>query len=324
MKIGYLLQAGVPEIRARYLSGAANHVRQTFNELSNLGHHLCLLANFDGQIWKSIDLKQFEPVPVRWLDQGGFRKFEKIIRRIQADLRLPYLALFESLKFAQVCRQELSNFDLFYERMGWMGYGGGMASRLLGIPLIFEVNGDHLSEMEMLGVAPKGLQRYLSIALMKRAVRRTTHVVATGEGWRQQFINQWKYPSHKITVIENGSEVVNLLARDQLRSFQPHDKLTDPTIIYIGGFEPWHGVTILIRAFAKLIAEKDLAQLVLMGTGSELANIEQLIHNCALEEYVTLTGQLSVEQSAGYLAMSDIGVSPYCGRVEYSGLKLLD
>jgi len=39
---------------------------------------------------------------------------------------------------------------------------------------------------------------------------------------------------------------------------------------------------------------------------------------------ILLTGQLPIDQLAKCLALSDIGVSPYCGRVEYSGLKLLD
>jgi glycosyltransferase involved in cell wall biosynthesis len=39
---------------------------------------------------------------------------------------------------------------------------------------------------------------------------------------------------------------------------------------------------------------------------------------------VTLHGFLRIEQAAPILGRSEIGLSPYCGRVEYSGLKLLD
>jgi hypothetical protein len=38
MKIGYLMQAGVPDIRGLPLSGPANHVKYIFEELRNLGH----------------------------------------------------------------------------------------------------------------------------------------------------------------------------------------------------------------------------------------------------------------------------------------------
>ena len=33
IKIGYLLQAGVPDVRQRPFSGAANHVREVIKEL---------------------------------------------------------------------------------------------------------------------------------------------------------------------------------------------------------------------------------------------------------------------------------------------------
>ena len=325
MKIGYFMQAGVPDIRQKPLSGPAIHVKHVFDELINLGHQLRLLAVIKGRIWKSDDLESFEPVTVKRIDKGLFRQFEKVIRRIQFELKLPYAALFESVRFAQACRQELAGYDLFYERMGWMGYGGAIASRWLGIPLILEVNGDHLSEMEMLGNAPQGMQRWLSTMITQVAVRQAAGVVATGEGWRNKFIERWDIEPAKVTVVDNGSALVDLLQREQLRSFlQTGGRNEAVNVVYVGAFEPWHGIPILLKAVAKVIAQDMLLQVVLIGSGSELDRIKKLIGDLKLEEIVTLTGQLGAQQYALYLAEADIGVSPYCGRYEYSGLKLLD
>lgn len=325
MKIGYLMQAGVPDVRQRPLSGPAIHVKHVFDELVRLGHHVRLLGVLDGRIWKSDDLEHFEPVIVRWVDKGGFRLFERGVRRIQFELKLPYAALFESLRFAQACRQELAAYDLFYERMGWVGYGGALAARWLESPLILEVNGDHLTEMEMQGTAPQGVQRRLSTFLMKQAVIRSSHAIATGEGWRRRYIERWGVDSKKVTVVENGSELVDLLSRNQLRSFHPDPNLDGvTTIAYSGAFDPWQGVTILIRAVARVVARGMPARLLLIGSGREVQTAEQLVHELHLEQFVTFTGRLAPPQYAESLAQADIGVSPYCGRVEYSGLKLLD
>lgn len=324
MKIAYLMQAGAPDVRQQPLSGPANHVKHVFEELHRLGHQVRLLAYLDGRIWKSDDLETYDPVFIHRLDRGLLRLFERGVRRIQSELRLPYAALFESLRFAQACRQELSEFDLFFERMGWMGYGGGLASRWLGIPLVLEVNGDHLTEMEMLGVAPQGMQRKLSTKLTRTTVVQAACVVATGEGWRQRFIDRWRIEPAKVVVIENGSEVVSLLRREQLRSFSEDDPAGTMTVVYIGAFEPWHGVTVWLRAMALTRAEGVPIKSVLIGAGSELERIKQLIGELNLDRRVMLTGQLAAPQFAPYLAGADIGVSPYCGRVEYSGLKLLD
>ena len=39
---------------------------------------------------------------------------------------------------------------------------------------------------------------------------------------------------------------------------------------------------------------------------------------------MTFTGRLGVNEYASYLAEADVGVSPYCGWEEYSGLKIFD
>jgi hypothetical protein len=117
MKIGYLLQAGVPDIRQSPLTGPANHVKQIIQELRNMGHQVCLLACLDNKIWKSDDLEEFIEVPVLWMDKGPLRLIERIFRRIQFTLKLPYAALFDSERFAQACKQGLADYDIFYERI---------------------------------------------------------------------------------------------------------------------------------------------------------------------------------------------------------------
>ena len=102
------MQAGVPDVRTQSLSGPASHVIQVIRNFQELGHQVCLVANFGGQIWKSNDFEVFEPITVRWIDNVIFQRFESVVRRLQSELRLPYAALFESIRFAQACCQELS------------------------------------------------------------------------------------------------------------------------------------------------------------------------------------------------------------------------
>lgn len=325
MKIGYLMQTGVPDIRSDHPSGPAIHVKRVIEELGKLGHQVRLLAALDHRMWKSDNLVDFLPITVPSIDMGILHLLERGVRRIQYELQLPYAALFESIRFALACRQELAGYDLFYERMGWFGYGGGLAAHWLGIPLILEVNGDPLGEMEMLGVAPQGTQRWLSTFLMKRAVKMASHAVASGEGWRSRYSERWGEDFEKVTVAGSGSELVNLLERDQLRSFRSSSSSGDATtIVYLGGFDPWQGVTVLIRAVARVIANGTPVHLLMIGSGSGVKTAEQLVNELDLAKHVTFTGQLVPQQYADCLAQVDIGVSPYCGWPEYFGLKLLD
>ncbi|HEX9077056.1 MAG TPA: glycosyltransferase family 4 protein [Anaerolineae bacterium] len=325
MKIGYLMQAGVPDVRQDPFSGPSVHVRQVITELEKLGHTVRLLACLDGRrIWRSDDLVNFDPVPLPLLDRGPFRWFERVARRFQYELRLPYLALFDGVRFAYACRKELAGYDLFYERMGWMGYGGVIAARWLGIPHILEINGEYLRELKMRGMSPKGLQRWFSVRLIKASIKLTTHIVAAGDGLRNATIDVWHADPAKVAVVENGTQLVSLLGRTQLRSFQSRGDKDVPTLVFLGGFDPWQGVTTLIRATARAIGLGMPLKLLLIGSGPGLTAAQELVRDLGIGDQVTFTGQLGPQDVAAYLARADIGLSPYCGRTEYSGLKLFD
>lgn len=324
MKIGYLMQAGAADMMASPLSGPANHVQHVCQELVALGHSVEILLNLHGRLWHSSDLQEYRPVHVSWLERGPWRFGQGVARRVQGSLHMPYAAFFEAVHFATACRQLLGDCDLFLERMGWMGYGGSLAAQWLNIPICLEVNGDHLDEMTLLGVAPQGGQKWLSLQIMRWTTSRAAHVITTGDGWRQRFLERWPVAAQKVTAVENGSEVVDLLQRNDLRVFNPLVSSQPVRLIYVGGFESWHGILNLLHAMAAAVAQGAHVQLDLIGSGPEEATIEATIQELALTEQVTLPGFVDMRRLSTYLAQADIGLCPYCGRVEYSGLKLLD
>src|SRR3990172_1698420 len=180
-----------PEIRRPPYDGPASHVREVVSELKRRGHEVRVLARIGETLWVSTDLGPFQPVVVRRLEVGPRRWAEKAVRRMQRQLRLPYLNWFESERFAGACAQELSGCDVIYERFSWVGYGGRLAARRMGRPLMIEYNGDPLHDLEAKGIAPSGLQRRLSVGLTRAALHSAAHIVASGEGWRRRAIDRW-------------------------------------------------------------------------------------------------------------------------------------
>lgn len=324
MKIGYLIQQEI-DIRTPPFDGPATHVREVVRGLTSRGHLVRVLFRLNGRIWSTDDLQRFEPVAVPLLDKGPLRLVERAIRRVQYELRLPYAAWFESLRFALACRRCLTGFDLLLERMSWVSYGGALAGWWLRIPLVLENNGDPLDDLEAKGIAPRGMQLALSIFLMDRMVRRAAHVTTSGDGWRQRFLERWQTPPGSVTTVENGTTLVERLSRRELRSFQP-----DPpprvraTVVYVGGFQPWQGVPILLRALKIALDREATLRLVLIGSGPDLEAARRQVGALGLEELVTFTGRLQPEDYAPLLAAADIAAAPYCGWPESSGLKLFD
>jgi glycosyltransferase involved in cell wall biosynthesis len=324
VKIGYLMQLGA-EIRQPPFNGPANHIRHVVAALEARGHQVFVLFRIQDQIWLAESLDKYHLITVPQMDRGLFRLFERTIRRIQSVLALPYLNLFDSLRFAAACRQNLAGIDLFYERTSWMGFGGALASRQTGIPLVLEDNGDHLDDLEAKGIAPQGLQRQLSLWLMRWAVSQAQYVISSGQGWRQRFIERWKYPANRTTVVENGTDLVRMLQRVDLKNFRDPSNDENPLqIVYLGGFYPWHGVPILLKAFARARQQQANLKLLLIGAGEGLAEAQTLAQQLQIKADVTFAGHQPQEAYASMLADADVGTSPYCGWPEYSGLKIFD
>jgi glycosyltransferase involved in cell wall biosynthesis len=167
-------------------------------------------------------------------------------------------------------------------------------------------------------------QQRLSCFVMKKMAKYPTHVVATGEGWRGKFIDRWEIDPSRITVIENGSSIVDILKVEDLRNFKPYNPGEVMQIVYCGGFEAWYGLPVLVRAVRRAVDAGCNLHVDLIGSGPEKDQILDLVRSLDLEIYFTFSGQLELEQLACRLSQAHVGVAPYCNRVEYSGLKLLD
>lgn len=323
MKIGYLMEKG-EEIRRPPYNGPANHVRHVVQELCKRGHTVRLLARLERRLWVSDDLTEFRPVFVPSIDRGWLRFIERSVRSTQAALHLPFLGWFEDLRFARACRQELVDCDVFLERMSWIMGGGVRAARQLGIPLALEYNGDPLADLVAKGTAPAGLQLRISTTKMRSIIQSAAHVIATGDGWRQECIEKWGAAPENVTTVENGTDLVQRLRRTDLRSFQEDPPDQAPMLVFLGGFYAWHGVPVLLEAFSAALRQFPAARLLLIGAGRGEADARQQVQELDISENVSFLGQMAMEAVAPLLASADIAVSPYCGRPEFDGLKIYD
>lgn len=321
MKIAYVNQLGA-DIRTPPFNGPANHIRQVVSGLMDLGHQITVMIGLDSVNWITDDLENFQIVsPPKQTNLI----LEKGIRRFQHDLHIPYTAWFDNQKFSQVCQSEFSGFDIILERISWMGYGAAIAAKKMGIPLVVEYNGDPLHDLDAKNQAPTGLQRRIAINRYQFVLKSASKIIASGTGWRKNLIEKWHISPEKITTIENGTTLVDLLKRKDLKSFMNNENQPgEITIVYLGGFYPWHGTDFLLKAVKTNLKQFPHIKLIMIGAGDGYQETQNLAKQLNLEKSVLFTGQLISQDLAPILANADIAVSPYCGWVEYSGLKLFD
>ena len=122
-----------------------------------------------------------------------FKRFESGVRRLQSELHLPYLALFDSYRMAEAGSINLKGFDLIHERFNLLALGGAWASRKLGIPFVLEVNADLLEQRKFKGIPERGLRRLFAIWATRMCFRTAAKIICISAGPQGPLEQQMEY-----------------------------------------------------------------------------------------------------------------------------------
>jgi glycosyltransferase involved in cell wall biosynthesis len=261
-------------------------------------------------------------------DSLGFKLFESPIRRLQSEMRLPYISMFDSLRYADAAVRLLKGYTILYERHGYMGYGGVITARRLGIPLVLELNGNILKEIDEIGVQMSPIQRKIGRWITRYTFWAANHVVVVSDALKHHLVEDLQIPAEKVSVVLNGVDL-ELFSQphDAQQTRQKYKLGSGPVITFVGSFQPWHGVEYLVSSF-KLVQEQcSDAQLVLVGDGAARDPIVAQLTQLGLQNKTILTGRLPQDQVAAVVQAADVLVAPYGfkhGDIVGTPLKILE
>src|SRR5690606_13714515 len=98
------------------------------------------------------------------------------------------------------------------------------------------------------------------------------------------------------------------------------------TVGFVGTLKPWHGVSLLLEAFARLAADFAGVRLLIVGDGPERAALDQQAAALGIASLTEFTGAVDPELIPALLAEMDVAVAPY-PRLDdfyFSPLKVLE
>ena len=312
MKIGYLMQEGVPDLDV--VSGAQLHVQAVITGLQKRGHQVrTFLPRAKRPVWSDdLNQAQWQPTQYTFSESPWFRLVERPLRRMQAELRLPYFNLFESLRFSDAAGQALAHCDLIFERFGFMGFAGALTARRLNIPHILEVNGDVPKEVEVLGVKMSAAQRATSLQVVRRTFAAATGIVCVAPMLKQNLVKEMQLDPDKIEVILNGADTELFAApKDQMAIREKFGIASRPTITFVGTFQPWHGINLLLDSFVGVQKKNSNVQMLLVGEGGGRAEAKQRVEREGWDNAVQFLGRLENRAVADILAITDVAVIPF-------------
>jgi len=310
LRIGYVMQNGAPDLAT--ISGPQLHVTAVIRGLQRRGHQVRTIAIQNDRLQWTDDLQTWHPADYGRSRAHVVRVVESALRRLQSELRLPFLNLFDSIHYADACVQLLEGTHLLYERHGYLGYGGLLAARRMKIPLFLELNGNIVKEIDEMAVPMSSTQRAIGRGITAWTLRKADRVVAVSNALKEEIVRNLRVPSENVSVVLNGVDLELFSREGDPASARGRYALGDgPLVVFVGTFQPWHGVEVLVSAFSSVVSRFPLARLVLVGDGAGRDAIVERVRQSGIESRAILTGRLPQSEVAGIVQAADVAVAPY-------------
>ncbi len=287
MRIAYVCaDPGVPVFGTK---GCSIHVQEVIRCLYQMGHAVELFA----PRWEGTRPAGLDSVRVHRLPMSD--SWEAAAREQGA------LACNASLRSAL---EVLGPFDLVYERYSLWSYAAMEFARTEGIPSVLEVNAPLIDEQAKHRTL---VDRPSAEEVARRVFESASVLVAVSEEV-SAYLRRFSTAADRVHVVPNGVNTERF--RPGLPPLLPRDPATF-TIGFVGSLKPWHGLSVLVEAFALLQAAYPHVRLVIVGEGPERARVLEGLDARGLSGTYHLTGAIPPDEVPRMLASFDAAVAPY-------------
>ena len=267
--------------------GASIHVQNIIRAFIRAGHRVTLFANrIDGTPPPGLETVHLVPLPAP--PKGDNETRARAI-----------LAAHDTITAAIAAH---APYDLLYERYSLWSDIGMRYAEAAGIPSVLEVNAPLIDEQRTHRelVLPAEAE-----TIAKSAFSRARELIAVSPGVAA-YLKNW--PHRRITTLANGVEPQTFAAALPIRAARRDG---ETRIGFLGTLKPWHGLPLLVEAFARVHAEYPTARLHIIGDGPGRADLETDLAARGLTPYAHISGSIAAADVPAALGQIDIATAPY-------------
>lgn len=202
--------------------------------------------------------------------------------------------------------------DFIYERYSLFNLTGVVVARLVGIPIVLEVNSPFaLEQSRDRDIRLTGFARWMERTICNMATR--VVVVSTPLA---RMMTGAGVDASRIDVMPNGVNLDHFQPSPASAQLREQLGLNDVTVIgFVGWFRKWHGLETLLDAF-RMSGLCGQAKVLLIGDGQAMRDLKAFVAANDLENDVVFTGPLPHAEVPPYIDLIDIAVQPaaneYC------------
>lgn len=319
MQIAYICaDPGIPVFGQK---GCSIHVQEVMRALGRQGARVELFAVRFGGL-PAADLAAVVQHPLPPVPKGDLAQREAAALAINADL---WANLWAELERA-------GPFDLIYERYSLWSYSAMEFAQTHHIPALLEVNAPLIEEQAQ----HRGLiDREGAQQAANRAFQAASTLIAVSAEVKQ-YLTGW-VSGDRVQVIPNGVNHHRFIRPRGVgpgaggpgsggRWSAPETSADTFTVGFVGSLKPWHGLSHLVNAFARLQQRVPEARLLIVGDGPGRGALEAELAQRQLHSVTQLTGAVAPEQIPDLLALMDVAVAPYpaSSNFYFSPLKVVE
>jgi glycosyltransferase involved in cell wall biosynthesis len=300
------------------------HITSIVNALQAMGHRVTVVSPPGVD---PMDPKHSMPVDKAKVQTGGLQSVWKWISK-----HLPN-ALFELAEIAYNVpawwrlRRVMATqkFDLIYERYAFYLVAGAVTARSHGIPFVLEAN-------EVSGIehrARKQSYPWLCSRFERFLFARCTSVHTVSSHLKKRILRQG-IEAARVHVVPNAFNIDKVKGQVRKPELARQYGLEGKTVFgFVGWFDHWDRLDLLINVFADLLPRHPDARLLLIGDGPVTPSLRERARERGVQDKVVFTGAVPRQQVFDYISLLDIAVLPHSNdfgspvvMFEFMGLRI--
>lgn len=287
-----------PNLGLNISSGPGTHMREVIGGFRDAGHQvetLIMGGEEELQTESASSAKKGLKEKVKPFIPAYLWQSMKDSRLIKFDGHVKAMLLKKVVEFQP---------DLIYERGYYMMTSGVQVAQATKTEHFLEMNAPYPEEkIDMEG---KSVFDITAIEREKYQVDSTDHLVVVSSALKEYYINKCGIPEEKVLVTPNAINT-SIIPEENPSLKQELFGNTETLIVgFVGSIFPYHGVDLLIKAFAKWNYSN--SKLLVVGDGATLEDLKNLTVELGIDNRVVFTGSLPHSQAIDHIQAMDITV----------------
>lgn len=292
------------------------HVRiwEEVKILKQLGHRVVMTTYHNGDDMPNLEIRRSWDVP--WIKRAMIGSSR---HKLYCDAALSWRALRVALEVKP---------DIIHAHLHDGALIGGVISRLLRIPLIFDYQGSLTGEMLDHGFLQRDSMFYGPTRALEGLINTLPDAVITSSYNAATLLHrEWDFPRDRLYTVTDSVNTARFHPFDGSPAWEAErqrlrQELGIPAdrriVAYIGLLAPYQGTNKLLEAAQQVIAARPDVHFLIMGY-PDVPSYRALAESLDVDSHVTLPGRILYKDLHSYLALGDVSVAPKMSATEGAG-----